>query len=86
MTKTAPQKTATVSYQQSAPSRPGRMPRGVSFETPPMAEDTEITGPVVLNLWVSSTGEDTDIFATLRNIGPDGKDLCEMGQQGEPLA
>jgi putative CocE/NonD family hydrolase len=86
LTKAAPQKTAAVSYQQSAPSRPGKMPRGVSFETPPMAEDTEITGPIVLNLWVSSTGEDTDIFATLRNIGPDGKDLCEMGQQGEPLA
>ena len=86
LTKAAPQKTAAVSYQQSAPSRPGKMPRGVSFETAPMAEDTEITGPVVLNLWVSSTGEDTDIFATLRNIGPDGKDLCEMGQQGEPLA
>ena len=86
LTKVAPQKTATVSYQQSAPSRPGKMPRGVSFETAPMAEDTEITGPVVLNLWVSSTGEDTDIFATIRHIGPDGKDLCEVGQQGESLA
>ena len=86
LTTTAPQKKATVRYQQSAPSRPGRMPRGVSFETAPMAEDTEITGPVVLNIWVSSTGEDTDIFATLRNIDPDGKDLCEAGQQGEPLA
>ncbi len=85
LTKTAPQKTATVSYPQAARTRPGRMPRGVSFETPPMAEDTEITGPIVLNIWVSSTGEDTDIFATLRNIGPDDKDLCEMGQQGEPL-
>ncbi len=85
LVKTAPLKTAQVSYQQAAPSRPGKMPRGVSFETPPMVEDTEITGPVVLNIWVSSTGEDTDIFATLRNIGPDGKDLCEMGQQGEPL-
>jgi hypothetical protein len=26
-----------------------------------------------------------DIFATLRNIAPDGKDVMEMGQQGEPL-
>jgi predicted acyl esterase len=40
----------------------------------------------VLVLWVSSTSEDMDIFATIRNIGPDGKDLFEMGQQGEPLA
>ena len=85
LTRTAPQKLEKVSYRQSAPSRPGKMPRGVSFETPPMAEDTEVTGPIVLNLWVSSTGEDMDIFATLRNIGTDGKDLYEVGQQDEPL-
>ena len=59
---------------------------GVSFETAPMEADTEVTGPIVLNLWVSSTSEDMDIFATLRNIGPDGKDVCEVGQRGEPTA
>jgi predicted acyl esterase len=58
---------------------------GVSFETAPMLEDTEITGPLVLVLWVSSTSEDMDIMATLRNIGPDGKDVWEMGQQGQPV-
>jgi predicted acyl esterase len=55
---------------------------GVSFESAPMPEDTEVTGPLVLNLWVSSTSEDMDIFATIRNIGPDGKDVWEIGQQG----
>ena len=84
VTKT-PEQMGKASYGQSAPSRPGKMPRGASFETAPMTEDTEITGPMVLNLWISSTGKDVDIFATLRNIGPDGKDLLEMGQQGEPL-
>ncbi len=59
---------------------------GVSFETPAMAADTEVTGPLVLNLWVSSTSEDADIFATIRNIGPDGKDVCEVGQRGDPVA
>ncbi|HEY9445876.1 MAG TPA: CocE/NonD family hydrolase [Burkholderiales bacterium] len=58
---------------------------GVSFETPPLERDTEVTGPIVLNLWVSSTSEDVDIFATLRNIGPDGKDVCEVGQHGQPV-
>jgi putative CocE/NonD family hydrolase len=58
---------------------------GVSFETAPMAEDTEVTGPLVLNLWVSSTSEDMDIFVTIRNIGPDGKDVCEVGQHGQPV-
>ena len=36
-----------------------------------MKQDTEITGPLVANLWVSSTSEDMDLFVTLRNIGPD---------------
>ena len=27
----------------------------------------EITGPIVLNLWVSSTVKDMDIFATIRS-------------------
>ena len=58
---------------------------GVSFETPAMKDDTEITGPLVLNLWVSSSSEDMDIMATLRNIGPDGKDVPEVGQHGQPV-
>ena len=48
----------------------------------PVTEDTEVTGPMVLVLWVSSTSEDVDLFATIRNIGPDGKDVWEAGQQG----
>ena len=55
---------------------------GVSFITAPLAEDTEVTGPMALVLWVSSTSEDMDIFATIRNIGPDGEDVWEVGQQG----
>jgi putative CocE/NonD family hydrolase len=58
---------------------------GVSFQTPPLEKDTEVTGPIVLNLWVSSTSEDMDIFATLRNVGPDGKDVCEVGQHGQAI-
>jgi putative CocE/NonD family hydrolase len=58
---------------------------GVSFETPPLTGDTEVTGPIVLTMWISSTSEDMDIFATLRNIGPDGKDVCEVGQHGQPV-
>jgi uncharacterized protein len=55
---------------------------GVSFITAPLKEDTEITGPMALVLWVSSSSEDMDIFATIRNIGPDGDDIWEVGQQG----
>jgi len=68
----------------SAPSHAaGSVDRtGISFVSAPFAEDTEVTGPGALVLWVSSTSEDMDIFATLRNIGPDGKDVWEAGQQG----
>jgi putative CocE/NonD family hydrolase len=58
---------------------------GVSFESAPMPEDTEVTGPLMLNLWVSSTSEDMDIFVTIRNISPDGQDVCEVGQHGQPI-
>jgi uncharacterized protein len=67
----------------------GSLPRlGASFETAPFREDLEVTGPVVLTLWVSSTTEDMDIFATLRNIDGDGKDVWEVGQQQQnvPMA
>jgi len=58
---------------------------GVSFQTAPMTEDTEITGPLMTNLWVSSTTEDMDVFVTLRNIAPDGKEVSEVGQHGQPV-
>jgi hypothetical protein len=58
---------------------------GVSFQTEPMAADTELTGPIVMNLWVSSTTEDMDVFVTLRNIGPDGREVFEVGQHGQPV-
>jgi putative CocE/NonD family hydrolase len=58
---------------------------GVSFVTAPMAEDTEVTGPLMLKIWVSSTSEDMDIFVTIRNIAPDGRDVCEVGQHGQPV-
>ena len=57
----------------------------MSFETAPMAQDTEVTGPIVLHVWVSSSAKDMDIFATIRNIGPDGKDVCEVGQRGDSV-
>jgi putative CocE/NonD family hydrolase len=58
---------------------------GVAFETAPMEKNIEITGPLMMNLWVSSTTEDMDVFVTLRNIGPDGKDVWEVGQHGQPV-
>ena len=62
--------------------RPGM---GISFETPPLAADTEITGPLAAVFWVSSESEDMDLFLTLRNIDAAGNEIMETGQQGTPV-
>jgi predicted acyl esterase len=58
---------------------------GISLLTPPLAQDTEVTGPVAAVLWVSSSTEDMDLFLTIRNIDPQGNDVWEVGQQGQQV-
>ena len=41
-----------------------------AFETAPVADDTEITGAVTVNLWVSSTAVDTDFTVKLIDVYP----------------
>ena len=80
-----PAKASKITYPASPGGRHSHGGRtGVSFETAPMKADTEITGPIVLNVWVSSTADDMDIMATLRNIDGRGHDVPELGQRGEP--
>ena len=95
----APRKSSSVSYSASGMTKAGvasaswtstalagSLPKmGVSFESAVLSEDTEVTGPVLLVLWVSSTTEDMDVFATLRNIAPGGEDVFELGQQSQPV-
>lgn len=40
-------------------------PDVLSFTTPPLARDTEVTGPVSVQLWISSSAVDTDFTAKL---------------------
>jgi hypothetical protein len=86
--------TRKISYSGSNPNKagigsgssaPGIGRSGISFVTDPMAHDTEITGPLMANVWVSSTAEDMDVMVTLRNIDPDGNEVFELGQQGQPV-
>jgi putative CocE/NonD family hydrolase len=42
------------------------------FKTEPLAQDVEVTGPVTLNLWASTTAVDTDFTGKLVDIYPDG--------------
>jgi len=52
---------------------------GLTFKTGPFAEESEFTGPVKLRLWVRSSTQDMDVFATLRLIDPQGNDVTFEG-------
>lgn len=56
---------------------------GLSFFTPPLTEDLEITGNAAAKLFVKSTTEDADIFVTLRVLDPDGQDVTFISA-GDP--
>lgn len=42
------------------------------FSTPPLEEDVEVTGPVMLNLWAATSAADTDFTGKLVDVAPDG--------------
>jgi putative CocE/NonD family hydrolase len=44
------------------------------FQTPPLAEDVEVTGPIVVRLWVASNCPDTDFTAKLIDVHPPNED------------
>lgn len=48
------------------------------YATPPLEEPLEVTGPVVVRLWASSSARDTDFVAKLMDVWPDGfvQELC----------
>jgi putative CocE/NonD family hydrolase len=47
------------------------------YMTPPLPEDTEVTGPLVVNLWASSSTVDTDFTAKLIDLYPANEDYPE---------
>ena len=52
---------------------------GITFSTPPLDKETEITGPVAVKLFVSSDTADADIFVVLRVYRPDGSEVVFKG-------
>lgn len=47
----------------------------VVFQTPPLEQDLEVTGRLVVKLWASSDGPDTDFTAKLIDVYPPNKDF-----------
>ena len=45
------------------------------FMTPPLDQDVEVTGPIDVKLWVSSSAPDTDFTAKLIDVHPPSPDL-----------
>ena len=52
---------------------------GLLFLTPPLAKETEITGPSALKLFASSSTSDADLFAVLRVFTGDLKEIVFQG-------
>ena len=52
---------------------------GVTFLTPPVEKETEITGPMAAKLFVASETEDADLFLVVRAFAPDMKELVFPG-------
>jgi uncharacterized protein len=54
----------------------GPVPPGgsVAYTSPPMRHDMVVAGPASLNLWLSSTGTNTDLEATVTEVRPDGQE------------
>jgi predicted acyl esterase len=52
---------------------------GLTFRTPPMKRDIEITGPVTAKLWVSSETTDADLFLVLRVFDPADNEVVFVG-------
>jgi predicted acyl esterase len=52
---------------------------GATFVSPPLPQETEITGPLAARLCVSSTTVDADLFLVLRVFTPDLREVTFMG-------
>jgi uncharacterized protein len=67
----APKAATTLTYETTGD--------GITFLTPPMTEDLEITGPVAAKIWLSSNTTDADLFLALRVFDPAGKEVVFIG-------
>lgn len=55
------------------------MSDGLVFLTEPLEHQVEITGPIAVKLFISSSTEDADIFVVIRGFSDDFKEVTFMG-------
>jgi predicted acyl esterase len=57
----------------------GGLGDGVTFLTPPLSKETEITGPIAAKLYISSETADADVFLILRVFTPAMQEITFQG-------
>ena len=63
----------TVTLANTTTVQPCHPAKGAaSFALAPLTADTELTGHPVVDLWVSSSGPDANLFAYIEDVAPDG--------------
>ncbi len=78
--------TGTLNWNAPAESSASYSALDGAWEGAFLAEtDLEITGPLALRLWLSSDGEDADVFVRLRQVTADGSEVLGIGPQGAPI-
>jgi len=71
LTTTPPAKASSVTYEA--------LGDGLTFSTPPLERETEITGPMALKTFLASATTDADLFVILRVFDPAGKEVTFQG-------
>lgn len=74
----------TLSLAPGAPPPPAKasyaaMGKGLSFRTPAMPQDTEVTGPIAAKLFIQSSTADADLFLIVQVFDPQGRELSFQG-------
>jgi predicted acyl esterase len=54
------------------PIKVSQAPGGMLYETRPLADNVEVTGYPVADLWVSADASDADVVAQIDDVAPDG--------------
>ncbi|EXJ71690.1 uncharacterized protein A1O5_05498 [Cladophialophora psammophila CBS 110553] len=66
-----PSKSSSLSYMA--------MEESLTFTSPPLEHDTEITGPLAAKLFASSSTEDMDLFVTFQAFSPENREVDFQG-------
>ncbi len=76
-------KAGTLGDKPGAPSaeRYDALGTGITVLGEPLSAETEITGPLVAHLFVSTTAADADLFLVLRAFDPEGHEVLFRGAQ-----